>query len=664
MAKERNYVKDLDAVKLLNHELKESAKTLRKLDGTAEDLGKSVLGIAKGLGKSRKETEENVNLAKQQANLGQKMVKFLKAEEKGGKMGVMFAKARLKLAFAQADKNDDITKELKTQYNLHRTTVKIEKHRKQLQERKKDLAKATSSAFGEMGSILTSAVSNPLTFIITLMMRYNAITQRIGDSFGAIGMHQHKQDLTEIQAKAEEFGLSMEVGVESVIALGDAFGYGTQKATELADDVLNIQKSLGLSNDVSANLVGYFSEMTGKSGQQTQELLKQTAALADANNVAPKAVMEDIANSTEAFAKFANGSAEGLLRAAIQARKLGISLDKVAGSAEGMLDFQTSLNAEVEASVMLGRNINLQKARELALTGDLEGFQKELMNAIGDETEYNKLNILQKNSLARALNLSVADMDKMVRKEKEAVTLAGVMAKTDISHIMPKDAMTDMAQRMAEFQVQLTKVAVEIGPMLLDLFAGENGLAKHLITIVAAVAEFIVGLNNSIGIVPLLIGYMATLAGKSIGVLVAAAGTAYVKGASTPPSPVTLALLAAAPVAIAAIVGGITTLISSMSMAGDAFVGRGRGPMISPREGGLIQGTVNDEVLMAPNIGGLFNATQGGGSGNQQQYMEQVKTNQRLGQLIASMDSYFGTGGTQSRALKRISEVEADKGFL
>ena len=38
----------------------------------------------------------------------------------------------------------------------------------------------------------------------------------------------------------------------------------------------------------------------------------------------------------------------------------------MAGAAEGFLDFQTSLNAEVEASILLGRDVNLQKARELA----------------------------------------------------------------------------------------------------------------------------------------------------------------------------------------------------------------------------------------------------------------------------------------------------------
>ena len=54
---------------------------------------------------------------------------------------------------------------------------------------------------------------------------------------------------------------------------------------------------------------------------------------------------------------------------------------------------------------MLGRNLNLQKARELSLNNDIEGFQKEILNQVGSQAEFDKMNVLQKKALAQAGSL-------------------------------------------------------------------------------------------------------------------------------------------------------------------------------------------------------------------------------------------------------------------
>ena len=50
-----------------------------------------------------------------------------------------------------------------------------------------------------------------------------------------------------------------------------------------------------------------------------------------------------------------------VLQAAIQARKLGTNMSTVASITDSLLDFQTSIANEVEASVMVGRRLNYQK---------------------------------------------------------------------------------------------------------------------------------------------------------------------------------------------------------------------------------------------------------------------------------------------------------------
>ena len=78
----------------------------------------------------------------------------------------------------------------------------------------------------------------------------------------------------------------------------------------------------------------------------------------------------------------------------------------------------------MEASLLLGRQINLDKARELALTGDLEGLAKEVKNQVGSQAEFEAMNVIQRQSLAKAIGVSVADLGKIVAGETTSAQLA------------------------------------------------------------------------------------------------------------------------------------------------------------------------------------------------------------------------------------------------
>ena len=118
-----------------------------------------------------------------------------------------------------------------------------------------------------------------------------------------------------------------------------------------------------------------------------------------------------------------------MVEAAIVAKKLGTNLDAVAGTMEGMLDFAGSTSKAMEASVMVGRDINIQKMQELSLAGDAVGVLEEQKRLLGDEASFNNMNLLQRKALAESLGLSVEEASKMISKQEEAATLAGELAK-------------------------------------------------------------------------------------------------------------------------------------------------------------------------------------------------------------------------------------------
>ena len=214
-------------------------------------------------------------------------------------------------------------------------------------------------------------------------------------------------------------GVSAEEVKATAGALIDEFGSVNNVTKDTLVSLGKMHATLGIAGADAVKLLGALEGVSGASRETLMAQMKVTGELAQAAGVAPAKVMKDLADNTETFADFAMDGGENLQAAAIQAAKLGISLSVVSKMANSLLDFESSIANQMEASMMLGRQINTDKARQLALAGDLEGLQKEVMNQIGTEAEFNKMNVLQRRSLAKAFGLSTEELGKMVRDQEK-----------------------------------------------------------------------------------------------------------------------------------------------------------------------------------------------------------------------------------------------------
>ena len=126
-------------------------------------------------------------------------------------------------------------------------------------------------------------------------------------------------------------------------------------------------------------------------------------------------MIADIAANAETAAIFFGGSAKELASAAIEAAALGTSLTEAAKVSEGLLDFESSINAELEASAMLGQSINFNKARELAANNDIIGAQQAVLDQLENTVDLNNLNKFQLDSIAKASGIEVGELRKQLR---------------------------------------------------------------------------------------------------------------------------------------------------------------------------------------------------------------------------------------------------------
>ena len=424
-----------------------------------------------------------------------------------------------------------------------------------------------------------------------IQKRVNEITANFGKTIlGGIVL----TNLFAINKAQAEFRREVGRGVDIVDTLNDRLISATdfvRTATELtrqfgfnatavfsnenlsaASELTNL---MGLTAGQAANFA-LFSQTTGTSLDQNQELIiDQVGALNVANKsaVTQAQIFRDIGETSSAISLTFQGNTIEIARAAQQARILGITLQQVDNIAAGLLDIESSIAKEFEAEVISGQQLNLERARFYALTNDLEGVTRELANNQEAISSFASGTRIQQEAIAGALGMSRDEMADMIFQqrlqlgitdEQAAATLG--LNKADFQRLAAQESISKSIEKIG------SSLAVVVEPVL-GFIAQHTDKILGLFTVLAGISLVSLG-KQLVALLPGLIG----IAGVTSG-----------------------------PLGIAGIIGGIAaaSLLTSELLfknAGDAIIPAGRGPIISTREGGLIQGTANDDIIMAPGV--------------------------------------------------------------
>jgi hypothetical protein len=207
--------------------------------------------------------------------------------------------------------------------------------------------------------------------------------------------------------------------------LASQFGGINNVSGQLQASTSLISVNMGISGIEAAGLIGSFARLNGNSQETALNLTKASQEFAAQNGLIPGALMEDLAANTEAFALFGKDGGKNMIQAAGAAAKMGVSLKTMTGLADNLLDFENSINAEMELGAMLGKNINLDKARALAYNNDIAGATQETLNQLGGIDAFNKMDYFSKKKTAELMGTSVEELQKMVTNQEQAATMGG-----------------------------------------------------------------------------------------------------------------------------------------------------------------------------------------------------------------------------------------------
>ena len=267
--------------------------------------------------------------------------------------------------------------------------------------------KSIQSLMNGFGSLFQMIASNPIIALVAVLTAAGAALSAIFDgaletrkelglSFVNAGKLQSTINLTAVQFKL--LGVTGEDVKGITDGIRQNLGGTTQPSAELVKGFTSLVATTGMSGENVTKLATQMMAVGASSQEAAMSQIESVAALARANDVAPGDILNDIASDTDMFASFAQDGGRNLAMAAITAKKLGLEMATVSKITDSLLNFEESVNAQMEAQMLTGRNINTDNARELALAGDLDGMQREITSQIGSEADFEAMNVVQRRA--------------------------------------------------------------------------------------------------------------------------------------------------------------------------------------------------------------------------------------------------------------------------
>jgi hypothetical protein len=313
----------------------------------------------------------------------------------------------------------DVSKEMLVAAGL--TEAENEQYKKLIAQTEEWRSKI--KAIGDMVSVF---LKNPATLLGGMVIGAGFLVDKIGEVNKKLGTSF--ASMSGFTASAGLMSFFFDDAAETAKQLAANLGDSRKVTFGMQLDTNIIASNLGITGTEAAELVNQFGNLSGRTHEQAMNMIASAEATAKARGVVPNDLMKDLAENTEAFAKFGKNGGANIVAAAAGARQLGLDLKQVTVIADTLLDFESSIEKELELSAMLGKDINLNKARELFYAGDLENATKAVISQLGDKAEFDKMDVFQKKAAAEALGMQLTDLEKMYTNQENVAGASGVVA--------------------------------------------------------------------------------------------------------------------------------------------------------------------------------------------------------------------------------------------
>jgi len=552
-------------------------------------------------------------------------------------------------------------------------------------------SEAMAMAFKKMGPIIKDALTDPLVL--------TAITTKLlvsgFKSLWEIGMKADTEitNLSKSMAISKEQATAMrdrfkeiqDAGnsiyetttnlVNAQLELASAFGATAGFSEQQLKDQILLTKQMGFSVEEAQGLQQLAMANGMYAKDVTNSVIKQTAALAKQTGVQldNKKVIGEVAKVSGQLRLQYQNNPSLIAAAVVQTQKLGISLEQAAKASRSLLDFESSISNELEAELLTGKDLNLEKARLLALNGKSAEAAAEMLRQTGSSAEFSKMNVIQQDALAKAVGMTSDELANSLIQQ-ENLNRLGSESRQQIeekAELLRKNGDIDGANRLMnsignekEAQEALAKISAQetfnasMDKMKAILSSIVDGPATSLVNLISGVVKFATKLAPLFKAVAIALAPIGTI---MLGIWIktkAAAIMDIISGAWKSLGGIPFAGPA---LAIGAIAGGLSLVNSYSQPAGDMYSPADGKTQVSTKEGGLFELSQNDSLFAFPEKKGSKNQSSGGGASiDISPLMGQMQT---MNAILSKIESKEGKVTADTNEIGKASNMATYKVF-
>ncbi len=352
--------------------------------------------------------------------------------------------------------------------------------------------------------------------IVGAMVSMDAQTAKIAKNFGisytqAGGINE---EMTDAAAQSYILSITTKDLGDAFVAINNQFGTFASLSEETLETFSRLTEEAGFSQEavLALNRNTYLTNQTLE--ESSAEVMGQVAAFNAMNGTAfnQKEIMEGIAKASAATVLSLGGSSDELAKAVMAAKSLGLELSELENIANSLVQFESSISNELEAELLIGRDLNLEKARLLALNNDIAGAAEEIASQIGSSADFTKMNRIQQEALAKAVGMTRDSLaDSLIQQEvfNQLSGVAGDTAKERFDNLVKEVGLEEAKKRIGDENLANSMASESIQ----ERFTNSIEKAKEIFVVIGEALLPIVSVITDV------VGGIATFISKFSGVI-------------------------------------------------------------------------------------------------------------------------------------------------
>lgn len=323
-----------------------------------------------------------------------------------------------------------------------------------------DRFKIMGAGIASMGSNLSKNLTSAEAIIVEMAAALKIADDGAGDMAKKMNLTygealNTRRELGNMAAMSGDVALNTKNLQESYMAVGAALGTNVMLNEKDLTTMTKLVSQAGFQHSELME-IQKLSLSQGKSLEDnTKEILGGAEAYASRRGtiVNEKEVLKEVNKMSASLKLSLGGSADKMSQAVVQAKMFGLTLEQAASMSSSLLQFESSIENELSAELLLGKDLNFEKARQLALNNDIAGAAEEIAKQVGTSADFANMNAIQQEAIAKAAGLTKDELAQSLIDREAMAALNGVegdTAKERFNNLVKQVGMEEAKKRLGE----------------------------------------------------------------------------------------------------------------------------------------------------------------------------------------------------------------------